>query len=538
MNLPDSRRRKYTPPPFSNRSIPFVLLLLFFCLIVPSAGVANPLAAKIVGAGDKAETAVTDQTAQGLENLSTAALYEHVARLSDGQIRSLIIAELESRALKKKPEDMGFLVSLITGIRNRVMAARDRIERLSSGKSVSLGDVPEFLKGTTAGKVRPPLYVTLINVVAVFTAGFLVNLLVMFAFSGIRGRIKSTPEQAPWSIKSWHLCQQAALDLFSIVIISGVILILFFTIFDDGSSQGRLFILGYLAAILVVGTIRLLSRAILVPKVPVLRYLPISDGTAGYLHLWILWITTVGAFGWLTCGLLQLRSSTEIAHLSMVILVGLAIALMAVTMILQKREPVKEILTGSYANMGLLLQLAAGWHKLAILYVLGLWFVWAVLVLMEGTQVVLPAVASLLSLPAYVVIDHLLQKALRAVFNFARPADTSKAAEPSPESPETESADGEREETGRKKIDVDRLFTVLRRVLRVVAAASIFFWLLGLWGVDLTVGKAMARGAFSIIITVLLSYLVWVLINIPIERKLREELPDDDEEMEEGGAGG
>jgi small-conductance mechanosensitive channel len=59
-----------------------------------------------------------------------------------------------------------------------------------------------------------------------------------------------------------------------------------------------------------------------------------------------------------------------------------------------------------------------------------------------------------------------------------------------------------------------------------------------LWGIDLPVGRLLTRTALSIVLALLLGVIIWELTKARIDRKLQEEMPDSDEGMEEGGAGG
>ena len=49
----------------------------------------------------------------------------------------------------------------------------------------------------------------------------------------------------------------------------------------------------------------------LVPNVPALRFLPVSDSVAEYLHRWILAIAVVGSFGLLTCGIFKVAGTSD-----------------------------------------------------------------------------------------------------------------------------------------------------------------------------------------------------------------------------------
>ena len=88
------------------------------------------------------------------------------------------------------------------------------------------------------------------------------------------------------------------------------------------------------------------------------------------------------------------------------------------------------------------------------------------------------------------------------------------------------------------KLNIDRVKRVLQTGLRIALAASMFFWIMSVWGIELPVGKGVANATFDILITVLICYVVWELISAAIQRRLQVEMPDSDEDMEEGGAGG
>jgi small-conductance mechanosensitive channel len=79
---------------------------------------------------------------------------------------------------------------------------------------------------------------------------------------------------------------------------------------------------------------------------------------------------------------------------------------------------------------------------------------------------------------------------------------------------------------------------LIKRALRIVLIAFLFFIMLRLWGIDLSFGRIFTRTAFSILVTFLLGLITWEIIKARIDRKLREEMPEADENAEEGGAGG
>ena len=79
------------------------------------------------------------------------------------------------------------------------------------------------------------------------------------------------------------LTLRALLDMLFMFIFAIVTLALFF-IFMDRSGPQRVLVATYLAAFLIVMAVQLVLRFFLTPKVPALRFLPMDDGTAVYLH--------------------------------------------------------------------------------------------------------------------------------------------------------------------------------------------------------------------------------------------------------------
>jgi hypothetical protein len=59
-----------------------------------------------------------------------------------------------------------------------------------------------------------------------------------------------------------------------------------------------------------------------------------------------------------------------------------------------------------------------------------------------------------------------------------------------------------------------------------------FFLILRLWGIDLPLGRLFTSTALIIIGLVLLGIVVWQFAKARIDRKIREEMPEDDEDFQ------
>jgi small-conductance mechanosensitive channel len=338
-----------------------------------------------------------------------------------------------------------------------------------------------------------------------------------------------------------------------------------FFIFMKRSGPQSVLVATYLAAFLIVMGVHLISRFFMAPKVPALRFLPMDDETAKYLYRWIIAIAVAGSFGFLTCGIFRVAGVSEANHLMMVAMVELVIVGMIITMIVEKREQVKLILGKNLPETGLRALMVRIWHRLAIFALFLLWFFAAFNLLLAGVRPGAPGIKTLLIIPLYFLLDWGLREVLRVVFGIAaRPGDvrTTPASEasdntgsvaedsgakaisqadsdPAEEDTESRPLSAEPEEPIIKKhIDVRRLNRIIGSALRIALAAFVFFYLLEIWGIDIQIGKSVTRTAFKILVAVLICYATWELISAAIQRKLAEEMPETDEDMEEGGAGG
>ena len=78
------------------------------------------------------------------------------------------------------------------------------------------------------------------------------------------------------------LVLRALLDMLFMFIFAIITLVLFF-IFLDRTDPQRVLVATYLAAFLIVMAVQLVSRFLLSPRAPDLRFLPVEDENAVYL---------------------------------------------------------------------------------------------------------------------------------------------------------------------------------------------------------------------------------------------------------------
>jgi small-conductance mechanosensitive channel len=183
---------------------------------------------------------------------------------------------------------------------------------------------------------------------------------------------------------------------------------------------------------------------------------------------------------------------------------------------------------------------ARSWHWFAMLYVIVMGLFWFVRGLAEGEIAFLATLISVFLIPILIGICSWAERLLDIAAGvtpsaFISPdADSLENLADQGAPPSEATAD---QKAGQKSY-LQQHLSLIKIILRILLVALLFFVILRLWGIDLPVGRLFTSTALNIMGLVLLGIVVWQFTKVRIDRKIREEIPDDDEEMEEGGRGG
>jgi small-conductance mechanosensitive channel len=476
-----------------------------------------------------------------------------IAGLSDEQVRRLLIDELQAQAQREaqaatgQPQPEG-IAGFIDKMKNLTTMLQTRIEYLRSDSSAAPQEISGLLAFLGSGERGTKTVANVIlSVAAVLATALLIEWLFILYTSAARRRIAST-RPVKSSAKIGTLTMRALLDFSAIVIfIVGVLAV--FLVFLDRTAGQRVLMATYMAALVIVQAAFLVSRFFLAPRVPALRFLPLSDETALYLHRWLIALTAVASFGTLTCGVIRLAGASELEHFRAITLVGLMVAVMIIWMVLQKRKAAAAELCRGLPETSLRYRLAQKWHHFAILAVVLLLVFLAInrILGFASNQGWL----TLLMVPLYFLLDWILRSILEAAFGIMQENNTQPVpANVSSADPEgdgvSEAAQPSAGETAKAKpdqhgqLELDRMKGPLRTALRLGLVAVLFFWVLNIWGIEFKVGQEVVRAVLKILMIVLVCYVAWGIVNAAILRRMRLEMPDAESEgeHEEGGAGG
>jgi small-conductance mechanosensitive channel len=524
----------------------FVGIGLLLFVLTSSAWSQNPMLLKT---GKKGTSAKNAENVSLPEHLSPENIDHIIAGLSDEQVRRLLINELKVQAQKEMPAEAKptGITGFIDRIKNLTALLQTRIEFIRSGGK----EAPQELKGIYAflgGGERGTKTITqvIVSVAALLAGALLIEWLFVLYTAAARRRITSSAPSG-WIAKIGSLGSRALLDLTAIIIFIIAAVILFFLFLDRTAGQ-RVLLAAYLAGVAFFQVAYLVLRFFLAPRTPALRFLPFSDETALYLHHWLLALIFVLCFGNVTKGVLGLAGATELTQLKFATIYGLIAAGIIIWMILQKRKAAAAAFSRGLPETSLRYRLAHKWHHFAVfgVFVLLAASIGAGILGTASGQ----ALLTLLMIVLYFMLDWILRLMLEAAFGIVeQPEEQPVAAAAAVGAPQE---DVETEDTGTPageaaedkpatggRLDLEHMKGPLRAALRIALAVLLFFWVLGIWDIDLPIGEAVVASLIKILLVVLVCYVAWGLINAAIVRRMRAEVPEtEDDEMEEGGAGG
>ncbi|MDH3928452.1 MAG: mechanosensitive ion channel family protein, partial [Deltaproteobacteria bacterium] len=235
----------------------------------------------------------------------------------------------------------------------------------------------------------------------------------------------------------------------------------------------------------------------------------------------------------------SMRISEEL-YLLLYSAAGLSVFLLFIIMIWQSRQRVAQAICRDAADSTcdhspLRAGFAKSWHIFAILYVIFAGFFWQISALIAGKGKIIKLIASLFVIPLFLGIDQWGQRLLKAASG-ELPETIDLSGDDEPDTDGEVTADFGRQVD--KKAPLGQYVPFAKRLFRIVLVVALFFVVLRLWGIDISITRVLSSTVLSIIVALLLGLVLWEYSKALIDRKLREEFPEDDEEMEEGGAGG
>jgi len=387
----------------------------------------------------------------------------------------------------------------------------------------------------SGGKGGSHLLMTLFGTAVIITCGLILKMLFVRSTLGIRKQLLQTMHLGKLEFFG-RVLSRMLLNAAGVAIYVLTTFILFVLVYEKG-APGYLIAAVYLIVSYYILLFAFAATTIFAPAAPGLRLFPLQDIDAVFLHRWIVGITFIAAVVAGTDVILLRAGISKELYLLIYSCAGAIVILALMIMIWQSRQRVAQALGGDKLEKGQAAKsfgqrLAHNWYYLAILYVFFMGIFWVNEVYLERGAGIIKLIASIFLIPAFIGLDQWGQRLLKMASGELPEIVDLSGDEPAKPAPTDE------QQAAESKMDIKHYIPLIRRSLRVILFAFLFFIMLWLWGIDFSFGRHLTREAFSILVTFVLGLIAWEIIKVRIDRKLREEMPESDEDMEEGGTGG
>ncbi len=452
--------------------------------------------------------------------LTREAIRELVARLSDAEVRQLLLAQLDKAAA---PETAAKSAPMAENMQAETQQMRTRLGEVFA----SAARLPEVLSAAysrlTEGRSETHLLLVALLFGAMLAVGWGAERLYLRIAGDLHKRLKER-EAMGLAAQAGVLLLRLALDLVALLAFTVSALAVFFVLWPEHVPTRELVIAALLAALLV-RLVALVGRFLLAPATPALRLLPFDDATARRIQAGLVRFAVAYAVGRIVIlDLLDRMGAPREVLLFPLLVLGLLFAGLFIHMVWQNRAPVAALIRGT-GDAGPLRRILAGaWPALMTAYV-GIIFFAVVVERLSDRQIGSHAgIISLLIVVLLPLADMTLCRVLPPAMGWrpggaeGRAASTREAYEP-----------------------------LLRQGIHIVVTVVALFLLARTWGLDLFslaqrgVGERLTRAVIDSAIALLVAYFAWQLLKTAIDRRLKQEtIPAGAKDMgdEIGGGGG
>lgn len=492
------------------------------------------------------ESRAADAVPQIPANATSAEVDAILAGMSDEKVRALLLEELRKEAASPTVVQEPNLAQIFATELARV---HERFDYLFGNAAQTAEDIPDVVFKAVSGKGKVPLMTLAKGIVLLSLIWIGVRMLYRRKTRKLRNIIETTPKEWGFFKKVLRLCMRAGIDLFGIVFSSIVILGVYLLLYEQ-SSAAKPIIMSWFIVVLLVDVVGLVARFVLVPKAEGLRYLPLSNDTAMTVYQWILWISRISALGLLISFLILLQGEAErwyllsLAITSFVVVCGISLLI-----VWEARNGTVALRKNAQVG-SLRYQIAGIWHVMLVTLLFFGWLCWLVVLMVDGSGAIVPAVATLLSVPTFCIVNWLAQQLVDCMSGIALKTGACQQSETSeghaaeeknePEQSATEVVEeiptsSEQAVQSLPATTALRFRNFLKVSFRVGIFLLILMGLLNIWGIPVRVGLDTARSFIGILFTIVVAYIIWALISVAIERKISSY---HEKEKEDGGNAG
>ena len=350
-----------------------------------------------------------------------------------------------------------------------------------------------------------------------------------------------------------RLSARTLIELLSFAVFAVTIVVIYLLFYP---TRGPLYELTmvYLLPIFFMRLAFILLNALYSPTMPHMRISPQNCRASALYLLGFMAFIIISLFVTKTLWLLKSHGLSEGVFLLLYSHLGLFQFLILLAMLWKDRaritrsigkEPDEDLSLASSSGI----RLQRVWFPLACIGLLAFELLWQVNMILYQKDLVLPLLLTILSIPFGLMLFSIGSRLLliaagrtelmdpRVVNKDILPPDVDITQFVKVELPPepVSAADASDQNTSL----FARNLSLIRKMMGILIACALFFWVMSLWGLDLPLGRSIVQSAASIFATLLIAYAVWEICRSIIDRKLEEDRPAaaDMEDMEEGAEG-
>ena len=438
------------------------------------------------------------------EPLTKESIRELVARLSDDQVRKLLLDQLDRTAAATSANAKAGM-GMSGMVNEHAGAMRTTLGSLEVAYYALPGTFRQVATKLTEPDGMSQLAVIVELLAALLVAGFAIEWLYHRALRRFRTRLEQTPATT-YSARVFQFGMGLLIDLGGILVWSIAAITAFFLLWHDHELR-RTTILDFMIGVIIVRTTMVLARFLLAPREPSIRLLPFADRPARTLYGFAVALATLDSILLALITLLRGggadQTTLDLVTIPMVTL-GIAITLWTVWRV---RTPIADLIRGHHGQGTIRSWLAELWPIVATAYFLGILFA-RVFDILAGEQVLSgKGIFSVLIVVALPIVDMALCHALAAAAT-------------------TEVAEGR---VARVRGLLAAYENVFRRAIHVVVIVVGLVLFSRFWGLDLfafaqqSMGGKISSSLLGICIVLLLAYMIWEAAKTAIDRRLEAE---------------
>jgi small-conductance mechanosensitive channel len=436
--------------------------------------------------------------------LTKESIRELVSRLSDAEVRALLVKQLD-RAAVPAPAKKATNVSLAQATGEEFAFLRTRAAEVLG----SMRDFPGALAQVAERIAAPNEAFHLWKVAAGILGMIIAGAVAEFAFAYVTRRVRARFEERAadgLAATSVRFVLRAGIGVAHIAAFAAGAVALFVALWQ-GHEASRLLVLLTFEAILGVRVAALLARLLLEPKAPQLRMLTFDDRAAGVLYWGIVRLAIVFALIRVVQILLLRFEAPQTAAELWPLCAGTVAFLLVLDTVWRMREPVAALIRGSGEAGALRRLLADLWPGLATIYLFAAYFSRMHDLLRGDSETNNAPIISVLLLVALPIVDMFICR-LAAELMKAGPQAGADAA------PGGFAAS---------------FAPVLEKAIHIVVIVAGLLMLADLWELNLfamaeqNLGGRITSAFLGIALTALIAWMLWEVALTAIDRRMGAE---------------